>query len=255
MSVIVFAVGRPGSGKSTAIRHIIELAKNKKYVAIHIRDYTILHAMSKQEEHYAKFRPNKYEGFDVVDFSVLDIALCKLEEQINVLIDAEEYDIILVEFARDDYKTAFKKFSPTLLKNSYILFVEAELNTCIERVRERAVLLHGPDHHFLSTNIMTTYYRQDHRSYMENLFEDDFRLEKNHYLKTIYNDSSVEKLEEEAGKFTERVFQEVHCQRSMTIEESQVDLCIIPVVNSEEVSQEQVVDVATVASLEVFAIA
>lgn len=211
MSVIVFAIGRPGSGKSTAIRHIMELAKSK-YVTIHIRDYTILLSMSKQDEHRAKFRKNKYEGFDVTDFTVLDTALEQLEEQILYLEKSGEYDIIFVEFARDAYEKAFQKFSSTLLKDAYILFVEATLNTCIKRVYERTVELHGPDHHFLSDNIMTTYYKEDHWLYMNNFFEEQFGI-KGQHLKTIYNDGSLLQLEANSADFASSIFQEVCRQK------------------------------------------
>lgn len=249
----MFAVGRPGSGKSTAIRHIIELAKNKQYAATHERDYTILLKMSKQTEHCAKFCTNEHEGFDVVDFSVLNVALKELETQINDLTNTQEYDVILVEFARDSYKEAFGKFSRVMLENAYILFVEAELNVCIERVRQRAAALYGPDHHFLSKGIMTTYYKQDHLSYMKNSFEDDFKL-KNHRVKTIYNDTLVEKLEAEAEEFAERIFQEVRNQRCLKAEKLETQQTTIAL-EDEKASQKRIVDVAVTPNQEVLAIA
>ncbi len=212
MPVIVFAVGRPGSGKSTAIRHIMTLAKSHKYITTHMRDYTILLNMSEQDEHREKFYKNEHNGFDVRDFSVLDIALSKLEKQIKILAASEEYDIILVEFARDSYKEAFRKLNPVLLENAYVLFAEARLDVCIERVYQRAVALYGPDHHFLSNDIMTTYYQQDHWLYMNNAFKDDFGI-KEHCLKTIYNEGSLETLELESEQFAKSIFQDVCCQR------------------------------------------
>ena len=217
MSVIVFAVGRPGSGKSTAIRHIMALAKSK-YVTTHLRDYTILLSMSKQDEHLTKFCLNEHEGFDVTDFSVLDIALDQLEEQILYLSKSDEYDIIFVEFARDAYEKVFQRFSPALLKDAYILFVEAALNVCIKRVYERAVELHGPDHHFLSDKIMMTYYKEDHWFYMNNFFEEQFGIKRQH-LKTIYNDGSLPQLEANSEAFAVNIFQEV-CRQKEDNEEA-----------------------------------
>src|SRR6266566_6758631 len=80
MVVKVFVLGRPGSGKTTAVRHIIKLAQNRGWFAIRIKDYDILYGMFQADTEHKKFRPVAHGGFDVLDFSVLDTALEKLQK-------------------------------------------------------------------------------------------------------------------------------------------------------------------------------
>ena len=205
----MFAVGRSGSGKSTAVRYITQLANDRKVSTTYISDYTILQEMSMQIEHRKKFRLNEYNGFDVLDFSVMDLALEELVRRVNELYASQEYDVIFVEFARDTYSNAFRMFaSASLLNTAYILFVEAELDTCIERIYRRVLKSHGPDFHFLSDGIMRKYFWQNNLLYFTSKFEREFSLLKRR-LKIVYNQGSVEVLEIEAKDIAECIFQDV----------------------------------------------
>src|SRR5690348_10017532 len=106
MTVKVVALGRPGSGKTTAVLHIIDLAGRRNYPTLRLKEYDILYEMFRDKDNAEnkKFRPTAYGGFEITDFSVLDTSLKKLEEKIQ----GEGYDgdrkLITIELARDDYR-------------------------------------------------------------------------------------------------------------------------------------------------------
>ncbi len=221
MAIIVFAVGRPGSGKSTIVRQIMKIAEQEKendlrndFSIKHLRDYTILQEMSQKEAHRNKFTKNKFSGFDVIDFTVLDTALEELEVQIKE--DINNYDIIFVEFARDTYERAFQKFSSSLLKESLFLFVEAKLEICIERIYNRVKDQCGSDHHFLSDEIMQTYYKEDQWSYMNSRFMNQFSIEEQ-YFKAVYNMDALEKLEGTSKEFAQILFEKVRIEQMSAV--------------------------------------
>ena len=163
MAVKIFILGRPGSGKSTAIRHI-EAYLEKDYPGwsvIHFNDYEILQEMFRVERLFPtkkpKFSETQHGGFDVVDFSVLDMALKELEKQVRGKCSTKD-ELIFIEFARDDYCKALEQFSHTFLQDAYFLFLDTDLKTCIQRVHERVANPTTPDDHFVSDDILKSYY-------------------------------------------------------------------------------------------------
>ena len=163
----VFFLGRPGSGKSTAARHMIELAKRRNYATVYMKDYDILYQMFQEDRSGRQFRPADYNGFDVLDMSVFDTALKKLEEDTLAIPDSVKKKMIIIEFARDNYRKALKLFEPGFLHDSYIFFVDADLQVCINRIHKRVETPSEPDHHFVSDYIMQTYYNKDKAHYLQ----------------------------------------------------------------------------------------
>ncbi len=163
MAVKIFILGRPGSGKSTAIRHI-KTYLEKKYSGwsvIPFNDYEILQEMFRREKLFPtnrpKFRETEHGGFDVVDFSVLDTALKELEKQVRGRCSTKD-ELIFIEFARDDYSKALEQFSHTFLQDAHFLFLDTDVRTCIQRVHERVANPTTPDDHFVSDEILRSYY-------------------------------------------------------------------------------------------------
>ncbi len=200
MSINVYAVGRSGSGKSTAVRYMQRLIDARRYSTIYIKDYTILLDMSKEPEHQAKFRSNKRVGFDILDPSAYDIALERLLEQIKYLQSSKEYDVIFIEFARRTYKEPFDKLSEVLRNKDYILFVEASLEICMERIDRRTTGYCGEDRHYISDEIMTSYFSVDNWPYMNDDFAKQLGLPLNH-LKAICNEGSETMLKDETKDY------------------------------------------------------
>src|SRR6266567_3963163 len=117
MAIKVFILGRPGSGKSAAYRLIDKVAKDRGWTTTRFNDYDILQEMFKFEKFFAiahrKFRPTEHDGFDVLEFSVLDTALKQLEKKVQINTSRNNTDsITVIEFARDDYAKALTQFRP-----------------------------------------------------------------------------------------------------------------------------------------------
>ncbi len=167
--VKLFVLGRPGSGKSEAYRQIDKYIQqsHKNWSVIHFTDYEILQEMFQFEKYFQlneklrKFQPREHEGFDVRDFSLLDDVLKELEKKIKFRYsEVRNEQPIVIEFARDDYGKALKLFSPNFLKDAYFLFINSDINTCIQRVHDRVAHSSSIDDHFVSNDIICSYYKR-----------------------------------------------------------------------------------------------
>lgn len=204
MAVELFILGRPGSGKTTAARYISGLARDRRWSSIHINDYTILQEMF-QTDTENKFRPTQHNGFDVVDFSVLDTALQEVEKRVEEYISSME--LVTIEFARDDYSKALKQFSPDFLKDAYFLFIDADVETCLQRIHKRvAHPTTVDDHPSLSDDCFRVHYRKDNRPYITSNFKTDYSIDDKR-VTIIDNTDSWEKFGEELKQFAENILQ------------------------------------------------
>lgn len=101
MAVKVFILGRPGSGKSTAVRRIAKLVQSDGWSPVCISDYDILHHLFQQEKNSLNNEPQnviptQYGGFDVINFSVLDTALRELEKKNRFRYSKNQKDELVV---------------------------------------------------------------------------------------------------------------------------------------------------------------
>ncbi|GLV57619.1 hypothetical protein KDH_44550 [Dictyobacter sp. S3.2.2.5] len=200
----VFVLGRPGSGKTTAIYHLLNVTRQHGYTALNIDDYGILYRMSRDEKHHEQFRRTAYDGFDVLDLSVFDVALQRLEQQVRALSTLEDNGIITIEFARNDYAQALRQFSPDFLQDAYIFFVDADLNTCIERIYQRIAGPQTNSGHFVSDYIMHTYYSYDNWPYVSTQLASTYHITKT--IETFRNTGSVPQLLTRVEQFAEHIF-------------------------------------------------
>jgi len=204
MSAKVFVLGRPGSGKSTAAHHLIELAGRRNYSYLFIQDYDILHKMFLDDIKHEKFRPTSCGGFDVIDYTVLDTALRQLEQNVQASMELRHTDIAVIEFARNDYSTALSLFSPAFLQDAYFFFIDSDLESCIQRIHERVTNPPRPDRHFVSEHIMRTYYSNENWEYMASHCKQEYTIRKE--VIAMRNSGPLEVLLDEVSDFAEIIF-------------------------------------------------
>ncbi len=162
----VFILGRPGGGKSTVARLIEMFASDIGWSIHYINDYELLQKMFLQEKDQGiprkerKFQPagpEECNGFDVTELSVLDTVLDKMRmevEKVESETSEEDNILCLIEFARANYRHALQLFSCDLLRNAYLLYLDIDMGSCLERNHQRT-------DHFVSDEIMRTYYGED----------------------------------------------------------------------------------------------
>ena len=187
MRVKVFVLGRPGSGKSTAARQVNCLFRQNGCLARHINDYEILREMFLEDIQHLKFQPTEHNGFDAIDLTVMDIALQKVQEKVQECLSS--VDVVTIEFARNDYHEALQQFDPTVLKDAYFLFLDADIETCLRRVHERVERsTSGDDHPSFSDDLFRNYYDKENREYMMSRLQKEFDICKQ--VKVINNTGS-----------------------------------------------------------------
>src|SRR5712692_1005580 len=177
MIVKIFVWGRPGSGKSSVFHYISEYVKqqHKTWVVSHFGDYEILCKMFQANTEPQKFSRTDYNGFDVLDLSVYDTALKELERRVQDCITfASSDEFLIIEFARRDYSTALKLLNSNFLQDAYIIFVETDVETCIQRIHKRAIHPTKPDDHFVSDHILRIRYDKDNKPYIVSQLKKDF---------------------------------------------------------------------------------
>jgi hypothetical protein len=166
----VFVLGLPGSGKSTAARYIEMLARDYGRTADLLQDYRVLYNMSladKEGKRFSSTLPDGYDGFDVHDFSAFDDALKELVRHLQEKESATKANAVnIIEFARDDYCKALELFASVSLTEAFFLFIDAEVETCEQRIKARIADPQTPDDHYVSKYIFEAYYNRDHRQYL-----------------------------------------------------------------------------------------
>ena len=201
MASKIFLLGRPGSGKSTAAHYINVMTREYGWSSIHINDYDFLRAMYQADTHYQRFRPSVYGGFDVLDFSVLDVALQSVEARACQYMSFSK-KLLLLEFARDNYQSALRQFQPAFLKDAYFLFFEANIDTCVRRVYERSSNPISRNDHFISEQMIRSYYHEDNRPYLTyNLLADYGISDKR--VRVINNIGSRKEFKEQIRSFVQ----------------------------------------------------
>lgn len=173
MIIKVFALGRPGSGKSVAAHRLVETAWNNGIPSIRLGDYEILQKEARQEdalcragalsEEQRRYYLAAHDGFGVRDFRVLDSALLKLQDRLDERVERAKDDsqLVILEFARDTYRRAFELLDAETLRDSFFLYVNANVEECIARIDERTLHPASSDDHYVPRDILRSYYKHD----------------------------------------------------------------------------------------------
>jgi hypothetical protein len=163
----VFLLGLPGSGKSTAARYIEMLTRDYDWLPRRFNDYDILLKMFRTDSEGKRFSCTKYGGFDVHEHNAFDEALIEIERVVlqREKVPDNQKELIIIEFARDDYCKALNLFSPAFLRDAFFLFIDADIPTCLKRIKDRIANPQTPDDHDVSEYIFESYYQNDNRQY------------------------------------------------------------------------------------------
>lgn len=192
MVVKIFVFGCPGSGKSTAANTVVSLLADSKigWRAFHLSDYGLLFEWFKSKSEPEKFRETEYGGFEVVDETVYHRVLLDLKKMI---LDAEKQltnkQILVIEFARSDYQESLRLLGKEFIQDAYFLFIDADVDTCWQRILERVINRDTINDHFVPLNILETYRDQGNSEYSErtlSFLREDYGVDDRHCL-IVYN--------------------------------------------------------------------
>ena len=178
MLVKLFILGLPGSGKSSVARYIRTYAGDIGWASDHLNDYGILQKMYMDDTEQKQFKPAEYDGFDIVDLTAFDIALQKLEFEVQRYISQNQNKkLLLIEFSRNNYRHAFSQFSPEFLKDAYFLYLDVNVEICKDRIRKRITNPSTANDYFVSDYIFNAYYNQDDGRCIPGILVRDFKIE------------------------------------------------------------------------------
>ncbi len=205
MAVKLFVLGLPGSGKSGVARYIQMYARDKDWKATHFNDYAILKQMFRDDTEGKQFQPADHDGFDVIDFTVIDTALWRLQQAVNQhLSSAKQQEIVLIEFARNDYQKAFQQFNQDFLQDAYFFYLEAEIDVCKLRIQNRVNNPVFEDDYNVSEHIFETYYHDDDGRDLSDFLEREYRIDKQR-VRIIDNNFSLEAASKKIDQFIDTI--------------------------------------------------
>ena len=177
MSLKLLIFGLPGSGKPTISRHITTYLSDRNWNSYRYSDHVILKKMYLADIEHKQFKLADHGAFDVTDFTVFDKALNELEQEIiQGLLSVKQEEVVLIEFARNDYKWAFQQFSDQFLFDAYFLYLQVDLEICKHRIRERITHPSTDDDFFVSDHIFNAYYNKDDDQSIQQVLTEDFGI-------------------------------------------------------------------------------
>ena len=176
----IFLFGCPGSGKSTAAHFIEMVARDEKLSVARFTDYSILDKWFQADMEGCRFRPSHHGGFDILEADVYDEALSFMIYEIRKYESeaSQPPDLIVVDFARADYRSAFEILGESLIQNSHFLLLEAEIKTCNQRIEERVRTGTSLDDHFTSDFVLAMYNQQNYLASVITMLVDDYHVDK-----------------------------------------------------------------------------
>lgn len=179
MVKLLFVFGCSGSGKSTISHRVVKFAQASGWDSLAINDYPILYEMFQADRKREKFdhADMVLGGFDVRDTSVYDTALDELNRQVRTITErAKENALVIIEFARCDYREALKHFDDCFLHAAHFLFLDADIKTCKQRVLERIAQPQSLDDHFVPDDVIECFGQASCKHYIESRLKLDYEI-------------------------------------------------------------------------------
>jgi adenylate kinase family enzyme len=206
MTVKLFVLGLPGSGKSTVARYIAAHLEDKGWKNTRFSDHVILQEMFLADTEHKQFRAADHGGFDVIDLTVFDMALQRLEQEVNNLISSSALpeELLLIEFARNYYQGAFQQFSHEFLQDAHFLYLNVNTEICKRRILERIANPSSEDDFFVSEYIFNTYYNKGNEQSIPQILEKDYGIDKRR-VKVIENNGSLDDIAAVINEFVDTI--------------------------------------------------
>jgi adenylate kinase family enzyme len=155
--MIVFILGRTGSGKSTTARFLGEVAQHQGWSVQFFNDYIFLREMYLADT-MRRFRATEHDGFEVLDLSVYETAIQLLVQQVQSSYSGDSHTLLIVEFTSNNYRNALQFFDEILLSNAHFLFLNADLKTCLERISKRIFNQLTADDYYVIDKVLLNHY-------------------------------------------------------------------------------------------------
>lgn len=201
MAVKLFVLGLPGSGKSTVAREIAKYLDKVGWKSSRINDHAILEQMFHDDIECKHFKPADHGGFDIIDLKVFDAALKVLEKAaIKYILPTIPEEIILIEFARNDYRKAFGLFSHEFLQDAYFLYLDTKIDDCKKRIRDRISNQTCDDDYYVSEYIFSAYYNKNIGQSVPQVLERDYSIDKQRIM-VIDNNRTLQEVSSEINSF------------------------------------------------------
>ena len=230
MTAILFIIGRPGSGKSCAARYLASFVKDREGSSFRINDYAFLQEkLNREPERFHRFD----KGFEILDLTVLDEVLEDVNDQAVTHFKNKKPDLLIIEFARPNYALALQKFDQSLLRNAYFLFLDADLDTCFERIKIRSEHPLTPDDTFLPLKVLKKFYGKDNRLYISHDLAKDFGLY-SWQIRSIDNMGTIRSLEEKVIDFIKFILDK---ELGKLPETDTIQIVLKPKVTGEEIAK------------------
>ena len=155
--MIVFILGRTGSGKSTVARYLGESAQCLEWFVRSFNDYFFLREMFETDTAH-RFRATEHDGFEVLDRSVFQMAICSLAQQVQSYYSTDDQTLITVEFTSNNYRNDLQCFDSQLLQEAQFLFLSVDLSTCLERTCKRVLYQTTEDDYYVKDTVLLRHY-------------------------------------------------------------------------------------------------
>jgi hypothetical protein len=151
-----------------AARYIQEYVRRRGHHSIHFSDYPFIRKLYDTEKNIAdknialrRFYPLDQGGFYITDNSVFDDALSILEDTVVRTLASNATsrgNLAVIEFASTNYSHALRLFSPAFLADSHVLFIDSDLEICIQRLLDRASNHTELDENYISGRKLKDYF-------------------------------------------------------------------------------------------------
>ena len=167
---VLFVIGPPASGKSTAIK----LLRAKSPLQVQVVDELDIVRSLARDDPSSEIHWNADGTFAILNRdSFFDRTICELQRQVaRATVDAPT----LCEFARRTYSPVFEKFPPEICANASILYVHAPLE--LRRKRNETRRSTNAEN-YVPESAMMGYYSDDDVVELAKMFTDRFRVIEN----------------------------------------------------------------------------